>query len=475
MVEVNQDDKIVFNSCKILHLGDKTYMICGETFSVFEIDSIMEKLALKREGTKNDLFNIRKGENYSLQEFEELLEQLIEKKVVEILKEGQNQDELNNTLIRDDTVSGIVLMIVQECNLRCSYCYGQGGEYSNRGHMSFETGKKAIDFLMKNSKTDEVNICFFGGEPLIQFELITRLVTYAREVAELNNKKVGFSITTNGTLLTDEISEYLMKNKFSITLSIDGDKETTNINRYNANGVGVYDTIIEKSEKLRHEYAVSARGTITKNSLNILHSHKHLRKLEFSNVQLSGSVNMLEDKHYEMLASSYKECVQDFFKLVKEEKYREASTMSTIYKFLERIHYGGYRKKGCGAGNHMLCIDIDENIYPCHRFVSCPEFAVGNLDKIEQEKLDRILHNMQIESSERCRECWIKVICGGGCPYENYEMNGKTNEPYMNNCKLYKEVIELCLVNYLYLSEEQRRYLFPQKRVKESPLESNTI
>ena len=455
-MNTNLEEIIKVNSYKIFNVENKLYMINGINFSIFEVDELIKEI-LNNDGlSKKEIYNkLEKKCNWD--EFDKSMKQLEEKKIISTKQAMDYQQNNHHFKFKGDS---IILMMAQECNLRCVYCYGEAGEYSNKGVMPIETAKKAVEYIFSKSDSDDITITFFGGEPLIRFKEIKQLVAYSKELAKIKGKYVRFAITTNGTLLTEEISEFLMENKFSITISIDGNEEVTNKNRFFANYKGAYNYIINNTKKLRKEYRTTARGTITGAGLDLLNNFNHLIDLDFSKVILSCSVNMLCEEDYKVVLAGFKECIKVLFELIQQGEYKKAQKMGNLYTILERIHMGGYRSKGCGAGDNMICVDIDGEMYPCHRFVGDKEYAFGTINNMDEDKLDEILSQMQINANVQCKSCWARSICGGGCVNENAVINKQTNIPYKNTCDLYKVMIELCVEGYLRLSEKQKDELF---------------
>lgn len=446
---------------KLFNIEDKFFYVSGVNSAIFEINSKIAKLLDYDNFKFEDVINIFK-DNWSEDELLDVFNEM-EKKLM--IRTELNIDKLNEKLDYykgiEKNISSITLLILQDCNLRCSYCYADGGEYNNKGVMSLKTAQNAIDYLFKNSNNrKKVNITFFGGEPLIEFFKIKKLVEYSKQLAKKYEKEVNFSITTNGILLNEEINSFLIDNKFSITLSIDGNEEVTNFNRYNINNIGAYKSIIEKSNKLRKTYKVTARSTITSKGLDYNENFEHLSDLNFSNVHMSIALNMVKNNDIEKIIKTYKLLIDNYMNYLKEHNYKKLRKMGNINALMYRIHDGGIRYKNCGAINNMIAIDINGEIFPCHRFVSKKEYSIGNIyDGVNEEKYKYFYKGMLLSNNENCSECWAKNICGGGCSFENVQSNNRLNKPNSNYCKIMKEVIEYLIVAYLSMNEYEKERL----------------
>lgn len=230
---------------------------------------------------------------------------------------------------------------MQECNLRCKYCYGDGGAYQNKGFMNFEVAKKVVDYLVQHSKYISLSISYFGGEPLLNFELIKRVTKYVCEVEKHTRKKIHLGMTTNGVLMDDEKLQFIIENNISVQISMDGIKNVHDANRYYANGNGCYTTVIDRTSRLRELSKVSCRATVTHEGLNILENFHHLANLNFKSVMFVPADNLLSDQDYITMTQALKDLVDEFELLIAEKNYELASKMKFVITGLKRIHTGG--------------------------------------------------------------------------------------------------------------------------------------
>lgn len=357
-------------------------------------------------------------------------------------------------------VSAIILMIVQECNLRCVYCYGNGGEYTNKGIMSQKTAFDSVDFLINNSDEKELFITFFGGEPLLNFKLIKEVVEYCKKREKETGKQFRYSITTNGTLINEKIEKFLKDNKFVIQISIDGKKEKHNANRYDINGVGSYETVIKKTENLRKDSLVSARATVSSNNMGYVEIFEHLVSLGFRVVPIAIAKNMLKDSDYSELYKEYEKYIDHFEKLIQKGDIAKAKKMIDLLSAIEKIEYGSERYLGCGVARNMYAVDIDGRLYPCHRFVANKEYSLGDIKNGVSTKRSEFIKNLHIGNHDQCKDCWAQNLCLGGCPNENLLETDSINKASQKNCILTKLMYEKLIEVYVRLTEEQKNKLF---------------
>lgn len=298
------------------------YIYVNNTNGLFEIDNVTLEL-LKQNGKSVDEAYENMKDMISYDDFNKTVENMRKYKFI-VTEDSKKESE---EYMFNRSVSAITLFVIQDCNLRCTYCYGDGGQYCDHGKMSIETVKKAVDFLVEQSETNNLDIAFFGGEPLLNMPLIKYVIKYTKQIEEKSNKRFSFCMTTNGTLLTPEIEKYLIDNKVSIQISFDGDKKVQDKNRFFANGKGSYDLVVEKTKNLRDKKQISCRGTITSVSLNLKESFEHLYELGFRSIMLSPADNLLTDEDYVILTNEFIKLIHVFEKLIDEGNYETAMKM----------------------------------------------------------------------------------------------------------------------------------------------------
>lgn len=363
---------------------------------------------------------------------------------------------------RGAVIKAMCLHVAHDCNMSCKYCFGgQGAFEGQRSLLSLETGKKAIDFLIEHSGSRRnLELDFFGGEPLMNFDVVKELVAYGRDVEKSFGKNIRFTITTNGLLLDDSKADYINANMDNVILSIDGRPEVHDNMRQTVNGKGTYDIIAEKYlrfvEKRKGTYYV--RGTFTRENLDFSEDVKHLAEKGFKSISIEPVVTDL--------TRSY--ALQD---TDKETIFKEYDKLTDIYlehanngKKIEFFHFNVdlnqgpcviKRVSGCGAGTEYVAVSPEGDIYPCHQFVGNVDFKLGNInDDHFENRLYEEFNSAHIYNKEKCRDCWAKFYCSGGCHANAFHMNHDIKQPYELGCELEKKRIECAIgINAMMLTD----------------------
>lgn len=455
---MKENGVIFFNDFKEINDRDKKYLFDIEQGKIIEVDKRTLLLSKNSGLNKNGLY--RKVDKYfSNEEFEDVLKSMEEAK---FLKHSNPDKEEEVKFKCDEDIVGITLMLVQGCNLACKYCFGDEGNYNDTGKMSKETAFKAVDYLIKHTEEKKVLITFFGGEPLLALDLIKDIIEYTQDI----DRDIQFAMTTNGTLINDEVIEMISKHKISTIISIDGDEHSNNINRYYKDGRGSYNDTISKTDQLRAEGKVSARATLSRDNLDIINVFEHLNSLNFKNIPIAPANNMISNIEYLDFIKNNMDYVDYIEKLIHKKEYDKVKKSTFIYSMLIALHFGTNREYGCGAGIRDIAIDIHGDIYPCHRFVSHKETKIGNIfDDYEINQKERIkylqkTHISNFKKLKRCESCWIKKFCVGGCVSENYESNGSFLEQSNRECYFKQCLYEKVILLYTRLNDEDKKGLF---------------
>ena len=356
---------------------------------------------------------------------------------------------------RQTVVKALCLHIAHDCNLACRYCFAEEGEYhGRRALMSFEVGKKALDFLVANSGNRvNLEVDFFGGEPLMNWDVVKQLVEYGRSLEKSNNKKFRFTLTTNGILLNDEILEFVNKEMGNIVLSIDGRKEINDKMRPFRGGQGSYDIIVPKFQKLaesRDQFNYYVRGTFTHNNLDFGEDVKHLADLGFEQISVEPVVAepsepyALKEEDLPVLLEEYDKLAAELLKRQKEGKG------VNFFHFMIDLSGGpcvAKRLSGCGSGTEYLAVTPWGDFYPCHQFVGKEEFLMGNVDDgIVRTDIRDEFKTCNVYAKEKCRNCFAKFYCSGGCAANAYNFTGNINGTYDLGCELQKKRIECAIM-----------------------------
>lgn len=354
---------------------------------------------------------------------------------------------------RNKTLKSICLHVAHDCNLRCEYCFASKGDYhTGRQLMSKETACKAVDFLIRNSGSiKNVEIDFFGGEPLLNFNVVKQTVEYARSIQEQFHKNFYFTITTNGMLLDDEKIRFINEYMDNVVISIDGRKEVHDAIRYDRAGNGTYDIIVPKAQKLvneRNGKSYFIRGTYTARNLDFANDVRHLASLGFKEISVEpvvgeGRSSDITEKDVPAILKEYERFAVEYIDRVAHHDYR-------FYHFSLDL-YGGpciYKRiSACGAGNEYLAISPTGDIYPCHQFVGQPEFKIGDLNSgVIRKDIAMQFGSNNILHKEKCKNCWAKLFCSGGCHANAWFTNGDISVPNDIACTLQKKRIECAIM-----------------------------
>lgn len=439
---------------KLKHNNNK-YIFDYDNVSIIRIDDKVEKiLNLMQEYEWEELEN--KSSIYMpKQEYRKLIESM---KSMGFLREAEFEDKQHYD--SSNKISSITLMLIQGCNLACKYCFGDEGRYNHTGFMDLNTAKQSIDFLIENTNSDKLNIIFFGGEPLLRFDLIKEIVNYCKIKESTNKLKFYFSMTTNGTLLNKEVNEFIIENKINTMISIDGDLND-NSDRVYQNGNQAYNDIIENTLYLRNKGLLSARATITPRNLDMVRVFEHLNTLNFRNIPISAADNSLGTLEYKGYIDENINLINQFKDYIKNGEIDKAKKVKILFRALKQIHFSKKQNYPCGAAFNSVAIDIDGNIYPCHRFVSYDHYNIGNVysNCMQTSNFIKKIFNDNSKLTE-CSSCFAKHFCRCGCPYENYENTGILNRPSSRQCYLNKVIFMKLLYLYIDLSDSEIKALF---------------
>jgi uncharacterized protein len=363
--------------------------------------------------------------------------------------------------------TSVCLLISQVCNLRCSYCYGDGGRYHNKGYMPYDVAAKAIDIIVNNASAlgKTPSIGFFGGEPLLNYKLMKQIVAYVKE----KQYNVLYSITTNGTLIDEEIERFIVDNRIFTNISIDGDEQVQNKNRYSVDKTGSYRRVISATSNLRKRGLTGARATVTKDNPDFDRQILHLLSLDFRKVNWGYAIETLSKSDLVEMMKSFQRLCDEFYSLVIQEDYESARKFGNIVRYLQKICSANIRERACGAGHSLMAVDIDGRIYPCHRFVSNQEYVIGSVfdDDIKSINDHRFYNDLGIRKHSKCLSCIARNFCCGGCMSSNYDLTSKTTECSETACYQAIEEMKIMAKLYTVLSKEQLSNILTYKSNQE--------
>jgi uncharacterized protein len=436
-------------------------------------DLVYDIIAIYEEKDKETIIR-EMVEKYCKPEYSELFEtEMVDEKTVEtavmdamedveqLIKEGAlftediYQQYITDFKSRPTVVKALCLHIAHDCNLACRYCFAGKGEYhGDRALMSFEVGKTALDFLIQNSGSRRnLEVDFFGGEPLMNFQVVKDLVRYGREQEKIHDKNFRFTLTTNGVLLDDEVMEFANKEMSNVVLSIDGRKEINDYMRPSRNGKGSYELILPKFKKLaesRKQTNYYVRGTFTHNNLDFSEDVIHLAEQGFKQISVEPVVSLPEEP-YAIKEEDIPYICEQYDKLAKYmlEKKKEGSAFN-FFHFMIDLSGGpcvAKRLSGCGSGTEYLAVTPWGDLYPCHQFVGETDFLMGNVfDGIKNTEIRDEFKCCNVYAKEKCRECFARFYCSGGCAANSYKFHGKINDAYDIGCELQRKRIECAIM-----------------------------
>ncbi len=362
-------------------------------------------------------------------------------------------------------MKALCLHIAHDCNLACRYCFAEEGEYhGRRALMSYETGRKALDFLVAHSGNRvNLEVDFFGGEPLLNWQVVKDLVAYGRSLEAPHHKKFRFTLTTNGVLLNDEILEFANAEMANIVLSIDGRKRIHDLMRPHRGGQGSYDEVVPKYQKVaesRHQMNYYVRGTFTRNNLDFTEDVKHLADLGFEQISVEPVVAddtedyALREEDIPAILAEYDKLALEYIRRKKEGKG------FNFFHFMIDLEGGpcvAKRLSGCGSGTEYLAVTPWGDLYPCHQFVGQEEFLLGNVDEgIVRTDIRDTFKTCNVYAKEKCRSCFAKFYCSGGCAANACHFSGSINDTYDLGCELQRKRVECAIMIKAALADEEK-------------------
>lgn len=408
------------------------------------------------EEIKKALAEKYKNEGVTLQDLDEVLSDILELKTDgKLFTEDQYADKAFDFKNRHTEIKALCLHVAHTCNLNCTYCFAAQGKYhGERALMSFETGKRALDFLVENSgKRRNLEVDFFGGEPLMNFEVVKQLVAYARSIEDKCGKHFRFTLTTNGVLLDDEVTEFANRECHNVVLSLDGRKEVHDRLRKTINGKGSYDTIVPKFQKFvkaRGDKGYYVRGTFTHNNTDFTNDIFHMADLGFTELSMEPVV-CAPGEEYALTEEDLPVLFEQYEILAKEMLRREREGRPfTFYHYMLDLTGGPciYKRiSGCGSGTEYLAVTPWGELYPCHQFVGDPKYSMGNIwDGVTNKALQDEFKLCNAYARPDCKGCWAKLYCSGGCAANAYHATGSITGTYHYGCELFKKRIECAIM-----------------------------
>ena len=426
-------------------VDDVAYDIIGmyEGYTKEEITKeILEKYADNPEVTAEEIADILEG-------VEEL------KKTGKLFTEDLYADIAANFKMKNNDIKALCLHVAHTCNLTCDYCFASQGKYQGeRALMSFEVGKQALDFLIANSGSRRnLEVDFFGGEPLMDWEVVKQLVNYARSVEKEHNKNFRFTLTTNGLLVDDDVIEFANKEMHNVVLSLDGRKEVHDRLRRTVGGHGSYDVIVPKFQKFvqsRNNTGYYVRGTYTHDNIDFTKDIFHMADLGFTELSMEPVVcdpkepYALTEADLPVLFEQYEILAKDMLRREKEGK------PITFYHYMIDLTGGPCvykRVTGCGSGTEYMAVTPWGELFPCHQFVGDPAYSLGDIWKgVTHPEVQDKFRKCNAYARPDCKDCWAKLYCSGGCAANAYHATGDIAGVYEYGCQLFRKRMECAIM-----------------------------
>ena len=352
-------------------------------------------------------------------------------------------------------IKALCLHVAHTCNLNCSYCFASQGKYQgDRAIMSYEVGKRAFDFLIENSGSRRnLEVDFFGGEPLMNWDVVKKLVAYARSIEKEHNKNFRFTLTTNGLLIDDEVIDFLNKEMSNVVLSLDGRREVHDLFRKDYAGNGSYDKIVPKFKKLveaRNGKDYYVRGTFTHNNVDFTNDIFHMADLGFTELSMEPVVCAPTDP-CALTPEDMPKIFEQYEILAKEMlKRKKEGRPFTFYHYMLDLKNGPciYKRiTGCGSGTEYMAVTPWGELFPCHQFVGDPKYSLGNIyDGVTNVEIQEGFRSCNAYARPECADCWARLYCSGGCAANSYHATGSINGIYEYGCELFKKRIECAVM-----------------------------
>ena len=356
---------------------------------------------------------------------------------------------------RSKVIKALCLHVAHTCNLNCSYCFASQGKYhGERAIMSFDVGKRALDFLVENSgDRRNLEVDFFGGEPLMNWQIVKDLVAYARSIEKDAGKNFRFTLTTNGVLLDDEVTDFCNREMHNVVLSLDGRKEVNDRFRVDVAGNGSYDRIVPNFQRFvakRGDKSYYMRGTYTHYNTDFTNDLFHMADLGFTELSMEpvvcapGDPCALTEEDFPVLCEQYEILAKDMLR-----RWREGKPI-TFYHYMVDLKHGPCiykRVTGCGSGTEYMAVTPWGELFPCHQFVGDPKYSLGNIwDGVTNTAAQDEFRHCNAYSRPDCKDCWARLYCSGGCAANSYHATGSIGGVYEYGCRLFKKRIECAIM-----------------------------
>lgn len=444
-------------------MKDKYFCLDVNSGIIHVIDELTDRVLDIYDGSNREAVHEALDATENASELDELMDE-IDELIKEEMLYAPMSEEFKLVVEEKPIVKALCLNIAHDCNLACKYCFASQGDYGGvkRELMSFDVAKRAVDFLIAMSGTRQhCEIDFFGGEPLLNWDVVKQTVEYVESIQAAHNKIFKLTLTTNGVLLTQDKIDYVNEHNISLVLSIDGREEVHNRMRPSAGGTDTYKTVAKNlvnAVKQRDGREYYVRGTYTHNNLDFTKDVIAMSDLGFEHLSMEPVVGkegeyVLRDEDLPILEKEY-EKLADLYLQRQKDGWGEKFNFFHFRMDLYRGPCMAKRLRGCGAGHEYMAIVPNGDIYPCHQFVGRDGYVLGNVfEGLKNFDIPREFRNIHVFTKPTCAKCWAKFFCSGGCHANNETFGGSIKEPYELGCKLQKKRIECAIMIQAELDE----------------------
>ena len=455
--------------------GDSRYLYLVPSAAVVRLDDASDavlRLLGDRELTLQETIGAL-APRWSATEVRETVAELATVRAIQVVAEPVPPRETDRPKRKRIPLTTLVLNVTSKCNLSCTYCYEYGEDRvvqpgTKPRFMNMETARQSVDFMFAESgDSPTVHLTFFGGETLLNFKVLVGALAYARERAATLGKTVDASLTTNATLLREEIIDWIVENDVGVTVSMDGGRDQQDRFRVFSNGMGSYDVVLPRVRELlrRHRRRpIGARVTLTKQNLDVIGIFRHLTEeigfweVGFAPVTTSWQRDyaIQDEGFYEMLAQ-FQQLAREYLASALTERHHG---FSNVRDTLEEIHKGMSKSHPCGAGMGLMGVATDGDVALCHRFAGSDAHRLGSVfDGVDHARQDEFLDRHHIDSKTDCATCWARPLCAGGCYHEAHTRYGSTERPNLHYCEWIRSWTDTCLQVYGALAEQKPEFL----------------
>lgn len=444
-------------------MKDKYFCLDVNSGIIHVIDELTDRVLDIYDGSNRGAVHEALDATENASELDELMDE-IDELIKEEMLYAPMSEEFKLVVEEKPIVKALCLNIAHDCNLACKYCFASQGDYGGvkRELMSFDVAKRAVDFLIAMSGTRQhCEIDFFGGEPLLNWDVVKQTVEYVESIQAAHNKIFKLTLTTNGVLLTQDKIDYVNEHNISLVLSIDGREEVHNRMRPSAGGTDTYKTVAKNlvnAVKQRDGREYYVRGTYTHNNLDFTKDVIAMSDLGFEHLSMEPVVGkegeyVLRDEDLPILEKEY-EKLADLYLQRQKDGWGEKFNFFHFRMDLYRGPCMAKRLRGCGAGHEYMAIVPNGDIYPCHQFVGRDGYVLGNVfEGLKNFDIPREFRNTHVFTKPTCAKCWAKFFCSGGCHANNETFGGSIKEPYELGCELQKKRIECAIMIQAELDE----------------------